>query len=238
MFAIVIARRLLLIVPRVGCLLGGSNRGRRRRGSMSRVHKLGALVQGSGGPGRWILRLDRHRRPARKRRGLDSLEEIGVTGGMGLGTLEPTGPGTATMTSRAMSAMLATTFLGRTSARTVARIGRFAEFRCGSRRNSVLSRSWPHGRPHRTRSGTRSISAEPSHRSRRGPYDPTIRLSDGARLARDADRRRTGHASSSSTRGPAAGRGVGPGRGPGAGGRSRPCSGSTTTPRRSRAAIR
>ena len=40
-----------------------------------------AVVQASGGPGPWILGLDRHRRPARRRRDLDTMEETGVHGG-------------------------------------------------------------------------------------------------------------------------------------------------------------
>ena len=39
------------------------------------------MVQAPGGPGPWILGLDRHRRPARKRCDLDTLEETGVHGG-------------------------------------------------------------------------------------------------------------------------------------------------------------
>ena len=67
-------------------LLGGSNRSRHRPCSLARFDQDRTLVQVSGGPGPWILRLDRHRRPARKRRDLDSFEEVGVDRGGRAGT--------------------------------------------------------------------------------------------------------------------------------------------------------
>jgi hypothetical protein len=61
--------------------LGRANRSREGLGSQVWLDKGRTRIQVSGGPGPWILGLDRHRRPARKRCDLDTFEEAGVGAG-------------------------------------------------------------------------------------------------------------------------------------------------------------
>ena len=115
----------------------------------------------------------------------------GSTVAAGLGTREPTGPGTATMARMAMSAMLATTLRRRTSDPTVAWMVGYGDFGAVHRvvRNVAASfqmptRTFPSHGPLDLRRTLAPLS--------RGPRDPTIRLAAGPRLARVPHARRPG----------------------------------------------
>ena len=89
--------------------LGRSNRSLGGLRSLVWLEQGRAVIQASGGPGPWIWGWIVIAVPRDERRDLDSWKRSGSGTSSGLGTREPTGPGTATVARRAMSATLATT---------------------------------------------------------------------------------------------------------------------------------
>ena len=183
-----------LLELRLGVHLGlGSTRpSLGRLGSLGRLEQRRALIQVPGGPGPRIEGSSRHRRPADSAATSTRWKRSGSGWSNGLGAREPAGPGTATMASRAMSAMLATTLGCRTSRQPYHRYASVAvrDRRADALRNRDRLRCDAQREP--SRSTGRSTSAGRSRRSAAAPGDPTLRFGARPGLAGDPDAGRPG----------------------------------------------
>ena len=118
--------------PSAGGRLGGSNQSRQGLGSQVWFDdgRTRARLPADRAPGSWgvvVIGV-----PCASAATSTCLKRSGSTVAAGLGTQEPTGPGTATEARMAMSATLATTLRRRTSVGTLPRIAGSAWFRRGS----------------------------------------------------------------------------------------------------------
>ena len=169
--------------------------------SLARLDQGRALVQVSGGPGPRILRLDRHRRPARQApRPRLVAKRSGSAVEAGLGPREPAGPGTATVASRAMSATLATTSGVARRTRRYHGSTDPTDFDAGRDQIGILSAS--SGCRPRSIAFDGPLDLAPNPRAALArvvrPHDP---VRAGTCLAHDADRRWPGHGRRSATSG-------------------------------------
>ena len=190
----------LLTEPAAGDLLGRSNRSRRWLGSQVWLDECRTRIQASGGPGPWILGLDRHRRPARKRRDLDSMEEAGVHRGSRAGDprTDRTGDGDRGEDGderHARDDPEVSHVWGDPT--TESRVS----WGFDAIRDQIATLSASRSMPTRTYpvDGPLDLAPDARARCRAGPGDPTIRLAPGTGRPGDPDDRRAGRDRRSST---------------------------------------